>query len=250
MKDIYFKHYLSVLLAATLITPVVFLLPGCGGGSNGSGGIDIQGTLTSAGIQSLNIRVAGTPLGNVQVCALGGCDVTDPVDGSFGFRAGEGFQGGDVLFTFNGQGVSGSAVVPIKKSAKKVIVVFVHDEIDDDFLPESVEEIEEDGTGPAASSSNSSQSNKEVTSDDSGSDSSSSSEDNSSDNSSSDDKSSEQSSSDDSSSDNSSSDNSSSDNSSSDNSSSDNSSSDDSSSDDSSSDDSSSEGGGSSGGGQ
>ena len=117
------RYYLALVALCAL-------LPACGGGGGGSSGsgLTIEGTLTQGGAaeHSANLKhESGEHIESVQICALGACSVTDSA-GQFGFEAGAGFAGGEVLFTVNGHGIDTTSVVEIPAGAKEVIIDFQH----------------------------------------------------------------------------------------------------------------------------
>jgi hypothetical protein len=109
-----------------------FSLTACGGGSSGSSGTLIEGTLTEAGgaaaaeSRSLMLRhSSGQRIEDVQICALGECSTTDG-EGQWALVTGDVFAGGEVLFTVKGHGIDTTAVVAIPNSAREVFVDFQH----------------------------------------------------------------------------------------------------------------------------
>ena len=74
----------------------------CGSSSSGSDGdITFSGQVTGAAAPASNLRMdemMHVPLSGVTVDALGGMGTTDD-NGNYSFRAGNNFQGGDVLLT-------------------------------------------------------------------------------------------------------------------------------------------------------
>jgi hypothetical protein len=120
---------MKTVAAACLPFALLFLLPGCSGDSSDSGML-IEGTLTEAGGaghgKSLLLKHSdGQRIEDVQVCALGECSTTDG-EGQWGFVAGEGFPGGDVLFTVNGHGIKTATAVNISGGAKEVFLDLRH----------------------------------------------------------------------------------------------------------------------------
>lgn len=106
------------------------LLAACGGGGSSDSGILIEGTLTESGGAGHSNSVAlkhsdGQRIENVQICALGECSTTDS-EGQWGFVAGEGFAGGDVLFTLEGHGIASTSAVKIPGGASDVFIDFQH----------------------------------------------------------------------------------------------------------------------------
>lgn len=106
-------------------------LVGCGGGSDSSGTV-IQGTLTQRGAVTHAASLAsqglilkhgdGQRIGEVKVCILGECSITDD-NGQWGVNI-EPFPGGDLTVTLEGHGISGSANVSLPATAKEVELDF------------------------------------------------------------------------------------------------------------------------------
>ena len=126
----------KIYLISNLLLCIVFssLLLGCGGSSNNSSGILIEGQLTqgeSAAHDVANglekIHGAGENIESVEICALGECSTTDSA-GNWGFIAPESFNGGDVSFSIAGHGIDASAVVSIPQNSQNVFIHFEHGE--------------------------------------------------------------------------------------------------------------------------
>lgn len=125
----------------------VALLSGCSGGSSGDGMV-IEGQLIQgakvAHSAPLFRHGAGESIGEVEICALGECSITD-TDGRWGFVANETFNGGDVEFSIKGHGIDGTKIVSIPAGANEVFVVFEHgtgNEIDVETLTVDNKEVE------------------------------------------------------------------------------------------------------------
>lgn len=81
----------------------------CGGSDSSE--IEFSGTLFSATGSSL-AQTAQSPLANVEVCALGLCDLTDET-GRWSFIVGDDdFEGGAVLFSFRGASLVATSETP------------------------------------------------------------------------------------------------------------------------------------------
>ena len=144
---------------------------GGGGGSNDS--LKFSGSLaTPAGQNTL------TGVADVSVCALGSCAKTDDA-GQWGFSVeGNSFNGGDVLFTFQGSGVAAQTVVTgIAAGSTDVVIDFVQS-TGTEVKPESVEQsIDDDSPSDSSSDDSPSSSSGDDSSDDSSDDGSSSGDD-------------------------------------------------------------------------
>jgi hypothetical protein len=98
-------------------------LTACGGGGSDSDGVVFQGTLTERGsghssAASLDKHSSGQKIGDVKVCVLGECSITDD-EGQWGVNVGT-FSGGDVSVVLDGHGISTSVVTNLPASAKDV----------------------------------------------------------------------------------------------------------------------------------
>jgi len=102
---------------------------GCGGGS-GSDGVVFQGTLTERGVghsqsaQLASKHSSGERIGEVKVCVLGACSITDDM-GQWGVNVGA-FTGGDVALVLEGHGINGSVSTHIPAEAKEVEIDLDH----------------------------------------------------------------------------------------------------------------------------
>lgn len=104
-----------------------FLLA-CGGGGSSDSGMLFQGKLTqgSAAHHKLFLKHgAGEPIGNVTICALDGCTITDDA-GEWGFVVESEFAGGPVEFSIDGHGISAKTIIEVDAGANQVDVEFVH----------------------------------------------------------------------------------------------------------------------------
>lgn len=118
--------------SAYFVGLIVGLLPccvvGCGGGGSSSGSTVVEGTLTEeggaehTGRQVLKHGV-GEHIGEVTICALGECSVTDS-EGRWGFAAD--VTGGDVHFTVNGHGIDTSFVTDLPPGAENIFLDLGH----------------------------------------------------------------------------------------------------------------------------
>lgn len=117
-------------LITLLIQSISMLaLTACGGGGGSDSGTVIEGTLTENGgaghkLSALKHGV-GQKIENVMVCALGECSTTDSA-GQWGFLAPSDFNGGAVLFTLNGHGISTTATFNVPAGAQNVVLDLQH----------------------------------------------------------------------------------------------------------------------------
>ncbi len=100
----------------------------CGGGGSSDGTV-FQGTLTEQGTgHSASAMVlrhsAGQRIGEVKVCILGECSITDS-EGQWGVNVAN-FPGGDVAIVVEGHGISSSVSTDIPASARDVEVDLDH----------------------------------------------------------------------------------------------------------------------------
>jgi hypothetical protein len=116
----------SLTIGSLLLATVCL---GCGGGS-GSDGVVFQGTLTERGTgHSKSVQVAakhssGQRIGEVKVCVLGACSITDDM-GQWGVNVGE-FAGGDVALVLEGHGINASVSAHIPADTKEVEIDIDH----------------------------------------------------------------------------------------------------------------------------
>jgi len=111
------------------VTTAVLLLSACSGGSSDSGMV-LEGTLVQ-GESPSHARVAdprllhgaGQTIGNVEICALGDCSITDDA-GQWGFAVDESFNGGRVSFSIVGHGINSEASVDVPEGASNVVITF------------------------------------------------------------------------------------------------------------------------------
>jgi hypothetical protein len=112
-----------------LLSFLTISLLSCGGGSSSGSGILIEGLLTQGEEvehSRANLRhSAGENIGEVSICALGECSVTDD-QGLYGFLAPATFVGGEILFSINGHGIETTKVVTIPEGASDVYLHFEH----------------------------------------------------------------------------------------------------------------------------
>jgi hypothetical protein len=97
-------------------------LSACGGGSD-SDGVVFQGTVTERGsghsaATEAAKHSAGQRIGDVKVCVLGECSITDD-QGQWGVNV-TNFAGGDLSVVLDGHGISASVSTNIPASAKDV----------------------------------------------------------------------------------------------------------------------------------
>jgi hypothetical protein len=100
-----------------------FSLTACGGGGSDSDGVVFQGTLTQQGAghsaEASNAKhSSGQRIGDVKVCILGECSITDDM-GQWGVNVSN-FTGGDVSVVLDGHGISSSVVANLPSTAKDV----------------------------------------------------------------------------------------------------------------------------------
>ncbi len=114
--------------STTLIA--TFMLAACGSDGGSDSELVIQGTLTQGGsggheriANGSLLHGAGSRIGEVTVCALGACSVTDSI-GQWGFNTSSEFGGGEVLFTLDGHGIGDEVVVSIPEGASDVAIDF------------------------------------------------------------------------------------------------------------------------------
>ncbi len=108
----------KILIPALLLLLVpAFLTLGCGGSSGGTGGVQFSGTVTDGG------KALGDPISGVNVCAGGSCDQTDTF-GGYVFTVKD-FDGGDIVFTFDGDDFSATTVVRVSGDVDSVQVEFI-----------------------------------------------------------------------------------------------------------------------------
>ena len=118
---------LTVLFTLSLI----FLTVGCGGGGGGddSDGMVLEGTLiqgSGSGHALISPKHSeGEPIGEVEICALGGCSTIDAT-GHWGFLVEGEFGGGDVAFTVQGHGIDTTAVVDIPAGTRSAAFDFIN----------------------------------------------------------------------------------------------------------------------------
>ena len=102
---------------------LVTLCVGCNGGS-GSDGVIFQGTLTERGAGHSEAQSdymkhsSGERIGEVKVCVLGACSITDDL-GQWGVNVGD-FTGGDVAVVLEGHGINGSVSANVPATAQEV----------------------------------------------------------------------------------------------------------------------------------
>jgi hypothetical protein len=117
----------------TLLYGLLFLTFGCGGTSSDSE-ILIEGTLTEGGVISHHSKSdismrhsSGERIEEVLICALGRCSLTD-AQGQWGFVIDQEFQGGDILLTAEGHGITSQTTISVPASAREVVVDLEHRE--------------------------------------------------------------------------------------------------------------------------
>lgn len=113
------------IVAALILT----LCSACGGGSSSDGTV-FQGTVTEQGSgHSASAIVlkhsAGERIGEVKVCVLGECSITDS-EGQWGVNVSN-FTGGDVAIVLDGHGIAASVSANIPASAREVQIDLDHD---------------------------------------------------------------------------------------------------------------------------
>jgi len=107
----------------------IMLCAACGGGS--SDGTVFQGTVTERGSGHSASAVilkhsAGERIGDVKVCVLGECSITDG-EGQWGVNI-QNFKGGDLAIVLDGHGISASVSTNIPASAREVEVDLDHND--------------------------------------------------------------------------------------------------------------------------
>jgi len=107
------------LLVTSLL---VSLCAACGGGGSSDGTV-FQGTVTEQGAGHAAMTIvpkhsAGQRIGDVKVCVLGECSITDS-EGQWGVNVSN-FTGGDVAVVLDGHGISATVSTNIPASAKEV----------------------------------------------------------------------------------------------------------------------------------
>jgi hypothetical protein len=123
-KGLIMKRYLFSLCILSAIA--------CGGGSSGSSGMLIEGTLTEGRgtTHSRSIKHgAGEFLEEVTVCATGNCSRTDG-RGQWGFMVSEEVKGTDIIFSFQGHGIDSATMVRIPNEANDIFMHFEHNDPD------------------------------------------------------------------------------------------------------------------------
>lgn len=105
------------------------MLIACGGGGSAEDGMLLEGTLVQ-GAESSHGRLllrhsAGEHIGEVRVCALGECSVTDD-EGQWGFVAPDSYRGGPVSFSFDGHGITATTTVEVPEGTREAVVHFEH----------------------------------------------------------------------------------------------------------------------------
>jgi hypothetical protein len=114
----------SFCILPLLLTSLTFTF-GCGSSSSSSDTV-FEGTLTQgdeAGERSVASHGANDNIGEVNICALGQCSITDD-QGQWGFSIGERFPGGVVTFSFKGHGMSAQTDVQIPEGSRDVYIHF------------------------------------------------------------------------------------------------------------------------------
>jgi hypothetical protein len=111
-----------------ILSVCVLTCMACGGGSSGSSGMLIEGTLTE-GAGTAHTRSikhgAGEFLEEVNVCAVGQCSRTDG-RGQWGFMVPEETKGSEVQFSFQGHGINTTTLVAIPLEANELFIHFEH----------------------------------------------------------------------------------------------------------------------------
>ncbi len=146
-------HHLFRVSSVALASVVLAGTIACGGSSNSD--IEFAGTLSQIA-SNRTAQVLGDPIENVEVCALGKCSITDEL-GRWSFVVGDDdYFGGDVLFSFRGENLLATTVVPdllsdtdivlvdFVATAEDSVVVASMDEIDDETIEDEVDEFGED----------------------------------------------------------------------------------------------------------
>ncbi len=108
---------------------LVFVVAACGGGGSSDGTV-FQGTVTERGtghvsMASVPKHSAGQRVGDVKVCVLGECSITDS-EGQWGVNVSN-FKGGDVAIVLDGHGISASVLTNIPDSAREVQMDLDHE---------------------------------------------------------------------------------------------------------------------------
>lgn len=102
---------------------IVNLLISCAGGGSSDSGILIEGNLEQGSDvvphMAISRHAAGEKIGEVTICALGECSITDDA-GQFGFLAPADFKSGEVLFTINGHGIDTSTTIYIPQAQSDI----------------------------------------------------------------------------------------------------------------------------------
>jgi len=112
-----------------LLLSLVFSLSACGGGSS-SDGVVFQGTLTKRGESHSAEEIAqakhssGQRIGEVKICILGECSITDD-EGQWGVNVDK-FTGGDVTVLVEGHGINSSVVTNIPDSPRDIMMDLEH----------------------------------------------------------------------------------------------------------------------------
>ena len=108
-----------------IILLIMTLLTACGGGSSSVSGIVIEGELEQGEAAvphtAITRHAAGEKIGEVKICALGECSLTDD-GGQFGFMAPADFKSGQVLFIINGHGIDTSTLINIPPAQSDVFL--------------------------------------------------------------------------------------------------------------------------------
>jgi hypothetical protein len=95
----------------------------CSGGGSDSDGVVFQGAVTERGSGHSAEAViakhsAGQRIGDVKVCILGECSITDDM-GQWGVNVSD-FTGGDISVVLEGHGISSSVVANLPSTAKDI----------------------------------------------------------------------------------------------------------------------------------
>lgn len=103
-------------------------LVGCssGGGDDNElvlQGVLIQGSGAGAHVGLFTKHAPGEPIGEVSVCALGECSLTDD-RGQWGFSSKNVWAGGALMFTLRGHGLDAQAIVELPAEARDVSLEF------------------------------------------------------------------------------------------------------------------------------
>lgn len=107
---------------AVILAVFVSTLMACGGGGSSDGTV-FQGTVTEQGAGHAAMTIvpkhsAGQAIGDVKVCVLGECSITDG-EGQWGVNVSN-FLGGDVAIVLDGHGISATVSTNIPASAREV----------------------------------------------------------------------------------------------------------------------------------